>query len=298
MKKALVIIGVVVITVSLLSMLSLAAGWQEDRSGVQFKVDNKTGNIQAGFYLFMNYKPIPKCFEIMVDWSVYPLSSPDVPLATDSHRIRKHCGGRIASVSTLSPFITIVPGVSYVGKIRLHDVTNNLSYEKEITYVSPVTLPTGIGINITTPKGKTEEIDFSDISDADLKSLTTYYSTITAGYIQTASNVALADFFSAYSADQPQWVFVIAQLIPPIDQAGPGISVHASYNRLFFLYLIEDQRGGAAVAEQLSEFHNDFTGSIWLVKDKPASAVPLVVFMDNEAWKILEASITESKKRG
>ena len=49
-------------------------------------------------------------------------------------------------MSTLSPFITPVPGMSYVGKIVLHDVANNLTFEKQITYIAPITLPTGIGI--------------------------------------------------------------------------------------------------------------------------------------------------------
>ena len=297
MRRALVTVGIVFLSISLLSMVSLATSWQEDRSGVQFKVDSKTGNTQVGFYLFMNYKPIPECIEIVVDWIVYPLSSPNEPLATDSHRIRKHCGGRIASVSTLSPFITPVPGVSYAGKIYLHDVANNLSYDKEITYVAPVTLPTGIGINVTTPKGKTEEIDFSSISDAELRSLADYYSTVTMGYVQTGSNVALADFFSAYSAKYPQWVFVVAQPGPQIDQTGPGISVHASYNRLFFLYLIADQQGTTAVTQQLSEFPNEFVGSVWLAKDDRDEKSPQVVFMDNQAWTVLEASVAELKKR-
>ncbi|HEX04539.1 MAG TPA: hypothetical protein ENH10_05200 [Bacteroidetes bacterium] len=297
MKKALVTVGIAILTVSLLSLLALATGWKEDRSGVQFKVDSKTGNTQVGFYLFMDYKPVPKCIEITVSWSVYPLSSPDAPLATDSHRIRRHCGGGIKSVSTLSPFITPVPGMSYAGKIVLHDVANNLTYEKQITYVTPVTLPTGIGINVTTPKGKTEEVDFSGISDADLKSLTTYYATVTTRYVQTASDVSLSDFFATYSADQPQWVFAVAQLGPQIDQTGPGISVHASYNRLFFLYLIADPRGGAAVMQQLKEFPNGFVGSIWLAKDKADTGAPQAVFMDNKAWKILQGSAKEWKKR-
>ena len=175
-KKALVTLSIVL---ALLGVSVLAASWQQDRSGVPFKVDSKTGSTQIGFYLFMNYNPVPNCIEITVDWSVYPVSTPQSPLATDSHRIRRHCGGSISSVSTLSPFVTPVPGMSYAGKIVLHNAANNLTYEKQITYVAPITLPTGIGINVTTPTGKTEEIDFSGINDEQLKSLTTYYAIVT-----------------------------------------------------------------------------------------------------------------------
>ncbi|NIA03394.1 MAG: hypothetical protein GWP12_02510 [Nitrospirae bacterium] len=297
MKKALVTLGILSMMLSLLGVSVLAASWQEDRSGVQFKVDSKTGNTQIGFYLFMNYDPIPNCLEMTVNWTVYQIASPDSPLASDSHGIRRHCGGRIASVSTLSPFITPVPGTSYAGKIVLHDVANNLIYEKEITYVTPVTLPTGIGINVTTPNAKTEEIDFGGISDADLKSLTTYYSTVTTGYVQTASDVTLSNFFATYAADQPQWVFVLTQLGPQIDQTGPGISIHASYNRLFFLYLIDSPEGAAAVTKQLKDFSNGFTGSVWLAKDDAGDGAPRAVFMDDQAWKILQASDSEWKKR-
>ena len=297
MKKALVTVGIIIITISLLSGIALATDWQEDRSGVQFKVDSKTGNMQIGFYLFMNYDPVPNCLEMTVDWTVYPLSSPDSPLATDSHRIRRHCGGGIAQVSTLSPFITPVPGMSYAGKIVLHDVANNLDYEKQITYVAPITLPTGIGINVTTPKGKTEEIDFSSLSDDQLRALTTYYTTVSTDYVQTASEVSLSDFFADYSTDQPQWVFVVTQLGPQVNQAGPGISIHASYNRLFFLYLIEGPEGGAAVEKQLEEFPDQPIGSVWLAEDNPNEGAPQAVFMDDKAWKILQASTEEWKKR-
>jgi len=283
MKEALVTIGIAIITVSLLAMVVLATDWEEDRSGVQFKVDNKNGNTRIGFCLFMNYEPVPNCIEMTVDWSVYALSSPGSPLATDSHRIRRHCGGGIASVSTLSPFITPVPGMSYVGKIVLHDVANNLAYEKQITYVAPITLPTGIGINVTMPTGKTEEIDFSGVSDDQLKALTTYYATVSTGYVQTASEVTLSDFFATYSADHPQWVFVVTQLGPQIDQAGPGISIHASYNRLFFLYLIDSPEGTTAVTAQLKDFPNHLAGTVWLAKDDTGNDTPQAVFMDDQA---------------
>jgi len=293
-KKALVTLSIVL---ALLGVSVLAASWQQDRSGVQFKVDSKTGSTQIGFYLFMNYNPVPNCIEITVDCSLYPVSTPQSPLATDSHRIRRHCGGGISSLSTLSPFITPVPGMSYGGKIVLHDVANNLTYEKQITYVASITLPTGIGINVTTPTGKTEEIDFSDLNDEQLKSLTTYYATVTTNYIQTASDIALSDFFATYSSDHPQWVFVLAQLGPQIDQTGPGISVHASYNHLFFLYLIESLEAAAAVTEQLKDFQNDFAGSVWLAKGETGSDAPQAVFMDKQAWKILQASDKEWSER-
>jgi len=176
-------------------------------------------------------------------------------------------------------------------------VANNLAYEKQITYVAPITLPTGIGINVTTPKGKTEEIDFSGVSDDQLEALTTYYTTVSTDYVQTASEVSLSDFFANYPGDQPQWVFVVTQLGPQVNQAGPGISIHASYNRLFFLYLIEGKEGAAAVEKQLEDFTNQITGTAWLAKDDLGEGAPQAVFMDDKAWKILQASTEELEKR-
>ena len=73
--------------------------------------------------------------------------------------------------------------------------------------------------------------------------------------------------------------------------------MHASYNRLFFLYLIDGPQGVGVVMHQLKGFPNDFVGSVWLAKRKKDSRAPQAVFMDNEAWKILEASPVEWKKR-
>jgi len=83
MKKALVAVEIAIITVSLLSQIIFAASWEEVRSGVQFRVDNKTGNTQIGFCLFMNCDPVPNCIEMTVDWNVYPVSTPDTRLDTD-----------------------------------------------------------------------------------------------------------------------------------------------------------------------------------------------------------------------
>ena len=93
-----------------------------------------------------------------------------------------------------------------------------------------------------------------------MKTLTTYYVTVTTDYVQTASDVTLSDFFAIYSADHPQWVFVLAQLGPQINQTGPGISVHASYNQLFFLYRIDSSEAAAAVTEQLKDFQDELRG--------------------------------------
>ena len=297
MKKALVTLALIGIAISLLGVSVMAANWQEDRSGVQFKVDSKTGNTQIGFYLFMKYSPIPNCIEMTIDWIVYPLSTSDTPLATDSHRIRRHCGGGIGSISTLSPFITPVPGKTYVGRIVLHDVANNLTYDKKITYVTPITLPTGIGINVTTPTGKTEDIDFTGINDQQLSSLNTYWATISASYVQTASDVAISDFFSTYSDEQPQWVFVIVQLGPQINRTGPGISVHASYNRLFFVYLIDGPQGAKALLNELSGFTNTLVGSVWLAKTEPSGGAPKAVFVEDQAWKVLQEASKEWHNR-
>jgi len=48
------------------------------------------------------------------------------------------------------------------------------------------------------------------------------------------------------------------------------------------------------VTEQLKDFQNDFVGSVWLAKGDDA---PQAVFMDKQAWKILQASDKEWSKR-
>jgi len=77
---------------------------------------------------------------------------------------------------------------------------------------------TGIGINVRTSTGKTEEIDFSSTSSADPKSLTIYYTTVTTSYVQTPSDLSLSDFFATYFLGLPQWVFVVTQFGAEIDQ--------------------------------------------------------------------------------
>jgi hypothetical protein len=297
MRHSLAVVGIVTMLLLLQCTAALATDWQEDRGGVQFRIDSATGDTQVGFYLFMKYDAAPSCIELNIDWSVYRLSDPGKILAADHHTVSRHCGGRIASVSTLSPFVTPVPGVGCAARIVLQDMANGISYEREITYVAPVTLPTGIGVNVTTATDKTEDIDLSGLSDDQLESLSAYYETISAGYVQTASGIGLSDFFAEYPVDGSQWVFVVIEPNLQVTQAGPGISIRASYNRLFFLYAIDTAAAATAAQEQLKGSADSSVGSAWAKNGTAGEDAPALIFVDDEAWRILKAAAEEWESR-
>ncbi len=287
------------VSVGLIFVVAVAAmgsvNWQETAAGTQFRVNPRTGETQIGFYVALQYDSVPKCILLDVHWTVY---HGEELLAEDHHRGTKHCGGKIQSVSTLSPFITPMPGESYQAKIVLTDTANDISYARTISYTAPLSFPTGIGINVKTPSGETHEVDWSDVSDDDVKKLATYFSEFTADYVQTASATTISDFAVQYAADDdayPVWVWILATIGPKITGQGDGISIHATYNRLLFFYRVPSAEALNGVLDQLKGFNQEFRG--WVLARK-AGEGPVYVFIDNRAREMLSSAADEAKRRG
>jgi len=51
------------------------------------------------------------------------------------------------------------------------------------------------------------------------------------------------------------------------------------------------------VTARSKDFPNHLAGTVWLAKDDTGNDAPQAVFMDDQAWKILQASDNEWKKR-
>ena len=47
----------------------------------------------------------------------------------------------------------------------------------------------------------------------------------------------------------------------------------------------------------MKDFQSDLAGTVWLAKDDAGDDAPRAAFMDDQAWKILQASDNEWKKR-
>lgn len=293
MGKRTIIVGMGLIF--MIAGLALGAmSWKETAAGTQFRVDPKTSEAQIGFYVTLKYNPVPRCIFLDVHWTVY---HGEELLAEDHHRGAKHCQGNIQSVSTLSPFITPVPGESYRAKLVLADTANRISYVRIITYTSPLTFPTGIGVNVKTPSGETHEVDWSGVSDGTVDKLAAYFAALTGDYVQTASDTGLFDFAAGYASDDesyPVWIWVLATLGPEIKGQGSGVSIHASYNRLLFFHQVSSREALKGVLDQLGDFDQDFTG---YVLARESGEGPIYVFIDAGAWAMLSSAGEEAKRR-
>jgi hypothetical protein len=297
MKRIVILIGLIVV---LASLAAHGVGWEEERAGFQFRVNSRTGETEVGFYISMRYGSPPACMDITTDWTVYALGPPQEVMDAYTHHIRRNCSGRIASVSSLSPFVTPIPGREYGAKIIIRDDENNLVYERFITYTAPLGLPTGTSLNVSTPSGTTEGIDFSEVSDEELEPLVIYYNAFAADYVQTASDVLVGNFFSTYASSEeafPSWVWVLAALGPDVNASGGGITIHMSYNRILFLYPISSSAAVAGVIEQLNQFDQEFIGRVLLKKEDAEGLGVASIFVGDDAWEALKAAATEWEKR-
>lgn len=280
----------------------LGISWEEQKAGFQFRVDPKTGETQVGFYLFLEYEPIPACTDLDYTWSVYILQDgSEEVLAEDPYRKRHpSCTGRTAWVSFLSPFITPVAGGNYGARITVRDFANDLFYERVISYIAPLSLLTGVALSVSTTSGDTDEIDLSGVPDEELEQLASYFTTFSTGYVQTASDVAVEDFFAIYATSDeafPAWLLVVVSLGPDVSTSGSGISIKANYNRILFIYPVNSPEAVEGVLGQLSLFNEEFVGRVLLAKNPSDSSNAISVFIGETAWPVLQAASQEIEQR-
>jgi hypothetical protein len=275
--------------------------WKEERSGYQFRLSPKTGEVQVAFYLFLDYESVPPCINVQVDWSIYgSQTASQVLLAEEKQPDSRDCCGCYASMSTLSPFVVVSPGANYSAMVVVRDLENGLTFEKTIRYIAPLSLPTGIALKVKTPSGSTDEIDLSSVSSADLDRLAAYWTSFGNDYVLTASDVAIGDFLSKYASSRtsfPASVLLVASVTTEVTTAGKPITLTASYDRILFVYPVVSLDAIGGLREQLARFPDEFVGRVLTRKGPPKEGSALTVFVDDVAWSILSAASAEKAKR-
>ena len=285
-----------------LAVTALGVAWEEQKAGFQFGVDPETGETQVGFYIFLEYDRPPACTDLDTTWSVYVLRNGAKEVLADYHyRKRKpSCTGRTSWVSFLSPFITPVEGESYGAKITVRDVVNDLLFERVISYTAPVSLPSGVALNVKTFEDEVSEVDLSGVPDEELEELFLLVGSLTSDYVQTASGVVVEDYFDIYAVGEgsyPASVIVVAFLGPTLGASGGGLTIKATYNGVLFTYPLGTPAGAPGVLSHLSEFEQKFSGRVLLARPDAEGIGYLSVFVDDGAWRILEEAVTEYGKR-
>lgn len=233
---------------------------------------------------------------------MYTLKDGSEEVLAEDHYRKRHpsCTGRTAWVSFLSPFITSAAGGNYGARITVRDFANDLFYERVISYIAPLSLPTGVALSVSTTSGDTDEIDLSGVPDEELEQLASYFTTFSTDYVQTASDVSVEDFFTIYATSDeafPAWLLVVVSLGPNVSTSGSGISIKASYNRILFIYPVNSPAAVEGVLGQLSLFNEEFVGRVLLAKNPSDSSNAISVFIGEATWPVLQAASQEIEQR-
>ncbi len=275
--------------------------WKEERSGFQFRLSPKTGEVQVAFYLFLDYEPVPACINLEVDWSVYGSQTASrVLLAQEKQPASRDCCHCVASMNTLSPFVAASPGGTFSAVVVVRDLENDLSFEKTIRYIAPLPLPTGIALKVNTPAASTSAIDLSYVSSTDLDRLVAYSTSFAGEYALAASGVAVGDFFTNYASSPgtfPVSVLVVASIGPEVASTGAGLAISASYDRILFVYPAASVEAIGGLRDQLAKFPDQFVGRVLTRMGTPPEGSALTVFVDDVAWSVLQAASAEKAKR-
>jgi hypothetical protein len=296
-----VALGLLVVSLIAGGVAAAGVSWREKGYAVQPQIDSRTGQMEVGFVVTLEYDRSPACVEFKISWKIALVSGGrEEEIATDSRSRKRNCVCCISTYATLSPFIVPVPGSQYRARLHLEDAANALVFDRTIDYVAPLSLPTGITLNVTTPTGTTHGVDLSAVPDEELEELAAYSTLLSTSYVQTASAVAVSDFYMTYAGAAgsfPAWTIVVASVGPTSLLTGSGLTIAASYNGLFLVYPLASSSAVQAVKEQLAQFGQLFAGLVFVKKGEPDGQNPLTVFVSDRAWEILQAAAAEQKKR-
>jgi len=300
MRKT-IVLALLLVSVSLGAFASAQITWKEERSGFQFRLSSKTGEVQVAFYLFLDYEAVPACINLEVDWSIYGSQTASrALLAAEKQPASRDCCNCYSSMNTLSPFVVASPGMTFSAMVVVRDLENDLVFEKTIRYIAPLSLPTGIALKVNTPSGSTSAIDLSYVSSADLERLVAYSTSFANDYVLTASDVAVGDFLTTYAGSQvafPVSVLVVASIGTEVATTGANLSITASYDRILFVYPAASVEAIGGLRDQLARFPDKFVGRVLTRKGAPPEGSALTIFVDDIAWPVLQAASAEKAKR-
>jgi hypothetical protein len=274
--------------------------WEEVDAGVQQRVNPRSGETEFRFYVALEYAEGVPCPQLTYHWQVFAVEAgEDVLLYEDQWEARwRSCQNRIVGVSSAPPeYVQSVPGARFKAKVVIEDLGNDLRYEKMLDYTVPVSVPVGIGVYAMVEEDVVMGYDLSSVSDADLESLVRILNFLEDELIQTASETAFGEFFPTYvtpDALYPAEIIVLPSLPQLVGEGATGGGFTVSYNRILLTYPVPSADAEGGVIEQVLDLEEEFVGDVLLYEGDPTDPlVPVVVFVHDAVWEVLEAAKDE-----
>ncbi|MBN1857839.1 hypothetical protein JW848_01395 [Candidatus Bipolaricaulota bacterium] len=274
------------------------AEWTEARAGYGFRISPQTFATEAVFHVALRYERPVVCPDIEVSWLIVDVTGGGETIIDDlySHYPNKYCRApSIASFEVLSPFFAPEPRRTYEAWISINDLKHGLSYEAVLAYAAPASLPSALPLNVAAENGGSS-YRFDRWTDEQLEELLLWSNHLEATTVQTASDVALADFFDEWVRPEsvyPAEVWTVVKVADEVDFADQlsGVTFSPSYTRILFSFFVPDSRSISSVLDELRAFspNLEFIGEVRTLSDSSEleEDAPRIFFVDTDVPQVV-----------
>ncbi len=292
MSRSLVVL---VVLLSATSIFAAAYEWTELGTAATVLPHPESGLPSIIFNASLAYDEVPETMTLRIAWKVFEVDEGEQTVLYEYTKTTAR-GRGVAHIYSSSRYILIEAGRQYGAHVSIEDLENGLSYQHSYSYFVPQSLPVGLRFVLW---DDTQEVDLSGLSDEELQQLVSLQHELASDEI-LAEGVSISSFFSQYaSADEDYPVSVVLLPETGVDNNWGSESqpITVTFGLTVLAFSIPTPGDRTAFQEQLSEYDQTFTGTVYAGSVGEDLGQGVVVFVQDSMKLILDTALQEQAAR-
>ncbi len=287
--------GLMVLVFAIAAIPVSATEWEEIEWSATVVSDYKTGLPAIIFNTGLSYDEVPEMMQLGITWEVF---SVDGSIETMLYEYTKNTARTRAAlrIYMASEPVLIEAGTRYGARVWIEDLENGLFHERSYTYFAPQSLP--VGLRLVDWDG-TEEADLAGMPDEELEELVLLQRAISS-YEVIAEDVSISSLFSQYAAtdeEYPVSVILLPETGVDNNWGSESQPITVTFGLTVLVYSIPSSDAKAGFQEQLQQYEQTFTGTVYAGTPGDSLGQGVVVFLHDAMEVILDAALAESAAR-
>ncbi len=286
---------VAILMILVASLSAVAVEWEEIDWSATVVSDYKTGLPAIIFNTGLAYDVIPEMMKLRIIWEVFSVEGGVETMLYEYTKttVRTRAARRIYAASQS---VRIEAGMHYGARVWIEDLENNLFHERSYTYFAPQSLP--VGLRLVGWDG-TEEADLTGMPDEELEELVLLQRAI-ASYEVLAEDVSISSLFSQYAAvddNYPVSVILLPETGVNNNWGSESQPITVTFGLTVLTFSIPSLDAKAGFQQQLSQYEQTFTGTVYAGSGGDGMGEGTVVFVHDAMNVILDAAVAELATR-
>lgn len=279
----------------IISLCVSAVEWEEIVWSATVVSDHKTGLPAIIFNIGLAYDEVPDMMELTISWEVFVVEGGMETMLYEHTRTIPRTGAA-ARIFTASQSVIIEAGKQYGARVWIDDLENDLSHQRSYTYFAPQALP--VGLRLVGWDG-TEAADLTAMPDEELEELVLIQQSI-ASYEVMSTEVSISDLFAQHAAtdaDYPVSVLLLPETGINANWGSQSQPITVTFGLTILVFLIPSMEDVAGFQEQLTQYDQQFIGTVYAGSAGAGLGEGMVVFLHDALRVILDAAVAEMETR-